>query len=644
MMGGALGVDFEGDQWTFFKPRPEDLVRLYGLDIHEMQPYRPLPEQIAEQIELGRTIAVELDSWYLPDTAATSYRSEHVKSSVDRRGDRPRGGGRCATSTGPATSSSTARTTAASSGSAATSPTTSCRPTRSWSASTPASPWRREELRAAARELLAETLERAPRGAPSSASAPSSSATCRACSTATSPPTTTTPSRPCAWSARPSRPAAPTSSGCSATTGRRRWRRSAGSSRAARRSPSSWRAAASSTRRGDRRARRRLGGGLRGAGRCSCVSARRRRPRARRVPRRAADRRRLGGRALRAGRPSRPVGPRRPRVARRHGAGDRCRGAARRRSLAAPESRSTSTPRTGGSASPIRGRARPLRARRSSCASGDRHRRRGLPQRRAAASSSESMFHAARGRGRRPAAGRRQRAGDPLPRARAAARGAAQAACPLAARSSSPTGLRFQRTMLLGRMPGLAPGPQAVGPWRGVSLAAPPPARRRAPRDRGAPRGRRRRARGPRPAAPARRRGPRLGRGRALGPLGRAPRRARARRRAGRRRGERLAAGAGCRPLVAPHARRADAARRLAAASRWARPMLGSIAAGSASASWPRGRAPAHDVEADGLDLHVNGVPRLRPRRRLDAGRPGRPGAGRGRAAPNASSASATPA
>jgi hypothetical protein len=82
MMGCVLSVDFEGDQWTFFKPRPEDVERLYGIDIHEMQPYRPLPEQIAEQIELGRTLIVELDSWYLPDTAATSYRREHVKSSV----------------------------------------------------------------------------------------------------------------------------------------------------------------------------------------------------------------------------------------------------------------------------------------------------------------------------------------------------------------------------------------------------------------------------------------------------------------------------------------------------------------------------------------------------------------------------------
>jgi len=81
-MGPAVRIDFEGDQWTFLKPHPSDLESLYGLDIHEMQPYRPLPEQAVEQISNGRTIIVELDSWYLPDTAATSYRTEHVKSSV----------------------------------------------------------------------------------------------------------------------------------------------------------------------------------------------------------------------------------------------------------------------------------------------------------------------------------------------------------------------------------------------------------------------------------------------------------------------------------------------------------------------------------------------------------------------------------
>jgi hypothetical protein len=82
VFGHLVRIDFEGDQWTFFKPPPEDLELLYGVDIHEMQPYRPLPVQISEQIERGRTVIVELDSWYLPDTAATSYRAEHVKTSV----------------------------------------------------------------------------------------------------------------------------------------------------------------------------------------------------------------------------------------------------------------------------------------------------------------------------------------------------------------------------------------------------------------------------------------------------------------------------------------------------------------------------------------------------------------------------------
>jgi hypothetical protein len=81
-MGCSVRMDFEGDQWTFFKPIAEDLELLFGVDVHEMQPYRPLPEQAAEQIAQGRTLIVELDSWYLPDTAATSYHREHVKTSV----------------------------------------------------------------------------------------------------------------------------------------------------------------------------------------------------------------------------------------------------------------------------------------------------------------------------------------------------------------------------------------------------------------------------------------------------------------------------------------------------------------------------------------------------------------------------------
>jgi hypothetical protein len=95
VVGQNVRLDFEGDQWTFFKPALGDLERLFGIDVHEMQPYRPLPDQIAAQLRAGRTLIVELDSYWLPDTAATAYRRDHVKTSlaieaIDRDGERLR--------------------------------------------------------------------------------------------------------------------------------------------------------------------------------------------------------------------------------------------------------------------------------------------------------------------------------------------------------------------------------------------------------------------------------------------------------------------------------------------------------------------------------------------------------------------------
>ncbi|MCW3015013.1 MAG: hypothetical protein JWO02_2105 [Solirubrobacterales bacterium] len=82
MLGSTLRVDFEGDQWTFFKPEPEELRALYGIDVHEMMPYRPLPQQLAEQLAMDRTMLVEVDAWHLPDTLGTSYQAAHVKTSI----------------------------------------------------------------------------------------------------------------------------------------------------------------------------------------------------------------------------------------------------------------------------------------------------------------------------------------------------------------------------------------------------------------------------------------------------------------------------------------------------------------------------------------------------------------------------------
>ena len=81
-LGFTVRIDFEGDQWTFFKPPPEDLERLFGIDIHEMQPYRRCREQIAEQLA-ARTDDDRRARLLVPARHAVDrYRREHVKSSA----------------------------------------------------------------------------------------------------------------------------------------------------------------------------------------------------------------------------------------------------------------------------------------------------------------------------------------------------------------------------------------------------------------------------------------------------------------------------------------------------------------------------------------------------------------------------------
>jgi hypothetical protein len=75
-------IDFEGDQWTFFKYPHIDLHKLYGLELQELNPWNKLVEHVERQVNLGRPVLVELDSYFLPDTAGTAYQIEHVKSTV----------------------------------------------------------------------------------------------------------------------------------------------------------------------------------------------------------------------------------------------------------------------------------------------------------------------------------------------------------------------------------------------------------------------------------------------------------------------------------------------------------------------------------------------------------------------------------
>lgn len=78
----TVAIDFEGDQWTFFKFPLMDLNELFGLDVQELLIWRPLVTHIEEQVARGRPVLVELDSFYLPDAAGTAYKRAHVKSTV----------------------------------------------------------------------------------------------------------------------------------------------------------------------------------------------------------------------------------------------------------------------------------------------------------------------------------------------------------------------------------------------------------------------------------------------------------------------------------------------------------------------------------------------------------------------------------
>jgi hypothetical protein len=81
-MGFCLSVDFEADQWTFFKPPTSELELLYGIDVHEMQVYRHLIDHICDQLAHGRPLIIEVDGFHLPDTAGLSYNQAHQKTAI----------------------------------------------------------------------------------------------------------------------------------------------------------------------------------------------------------------------------------------------------------------------------------------------------------------------------------------------------------------------------------------------------------------------------------------------------------------------------------------------------------------------------------------------------------------------------------
>jgi hypothetical protein len=82
MLGFTLAQDFEGDQFTFFKVPLEDLESLYGITCTELAIFDRIERHVETQIARGRLCLVEMDSFYMPDTAGVAYGLEHGKTTI----------------------------------------------------------------------------------------------------------------------------------------------------------------------------------------------------------------------------------------------------------------------------------------------------------------------------------------------------------------------------------------------------------------------------------------------------------------------------------------------------------------------------------------------------------------------------------
>jgi hypothetical protein len=78
----VVSLDFEGDQWTFYKPPHDELRELYGIDVTELNAWRPMVEHALEHLPHGKFISAEADAYWLPDVSGTDYRTNHVKSTI----------------------------------------------------------------------------------------------------------------------------------------------------------------------------------------------------------------------------------------------------------------------------------------------------------------------------------------------------------------------------------------------------------------------------------------------------------------------------------------------------------------------------------------------------------------------------------
>lgn len=92
-LGVTARLDFEGDQFTFFKLAPGEVEALTGVELCELSLFDDLLGHLETQIARGRVPLIEVDAFVLPDTRGVSYGLDHSKTTIainalDRAGRR----------------------------------------------------------------------------------------------------------------------------------------------------------------------------------------------------------------------------------------------------------------------------------------------------------------------------------------------------------------------------------------------------------------------------------------------------------------------------------------------------------------------------------------------------------------------------
>ena len=82
LLGVAIGLDWEGDHFTFLKPSSSAIFAATGVVLHEMALWDGIETHVTTQLSSGSVPLIEVDAFYLPDTLSSAYQHVHTKTTI----------------------------------------------------------------------------------------------------------------------------------------------------------------------------------------------------------------------------------------------------------------------------------------------------------------------------------------------------------------------------------------------------------------------------------------------------------------------------------------------------------------------------------------------------------------------------------